>query len=411
MANKSYTSVVNYRANYVFPVAQSPIMDGVVSVQGGKVVGVGSRGEGKVVDLGQVALLPGLVNAHTHLEFSDCRNPFPAGATFPDWIRQVVAFRRNQSNRPADPWAMGLAESLKCGTTLLGEIASVGWNPAAFETSPVRSVVFLEMLGLAEEQVEKNLAAAEGHGGETAERWTAGLSPHAPYSVHPELFRRTMEMAGKRKLPVAMHVAETREELELLDRGTGPFREMLEQFGIWSEGIFQRGQRPLDFLKPLAKARRALVVHGNYLDGKELAWLADQPQMSVVSCPRTHQHFGHEEHPLPRLMAAGVRVALGTDSRASNPDLSLLEELRTVARLFPQLRPSSLLRLATQAGADALGLGHLAGQLSACRPADMIAVPIENRHPTDPHDLRFGSSLPVSHVMKNGQWVITPDEA
>ena len=201
-------------------------------------------------------------------------------------------------------------------------------------------VAFYELIGLLAERVPERLADAEQFivQAQHAAGWRGGISPHAPYSVHPELVVGLIRRATAHRLPLAMHLAESREELELLAAGSGPFRSLLEELGAWDPSAFPHGTRPLEYLQLLAEAPRSLVIHGNYLEVDELEFLAMNPQrMSIVYCPRTHAYFEHARHPLPRLMALGASVALGTDSRASNPDLSLLAEMRFVAQRYPEI--------------------------------------------------------------------------
>ncbi len=184
----------------------------------------------------------------------------------------------------------------------------------------------------------------------------AGLSPHAPYSVHPLLLTKLVGLGAAANVPVAMHLAESREELELLARGSGPFRELLDGLGVWSPEVFGGGRRPLDYLKRLAGAPRVLVIHGNYLDAEEIDYLAARAATSsVVYCPRTHAFFAHERYPLAGMLAREVNVALGTDSRASNPDLSLLAEMRFCAASHSDVPAAAILEMATIRGARALG--------------------------------------------------------
>ena len=137
-----------------------------------------------------------------------------------------------------------------------------------------------------------------------------------------------------------MHLAESPEELELLRHGGGPLRAFLEELGAWDATAIPPGTRPLDYLRLLASAHRALVVHGNYLDDEEIAFLgANAGRMSVVYCPRTHDWFAHRDYPLEKMLAAGATVALGTDGRGSSPDLSLLGEMRFAARRHPGVPP------------------------------------------------------------------------
>jgi cytosine/adenosine deaminase-related metal-dependent hydrolase len=410
-------------ARYVFGVDSPPIADGVVVIEGERIAAVGRApaisSSDEIIDLGNAAILPGLVNAHTHLEFSDLQRPLgQPDMAFPDWIRTVVAHRRNvgdslreshQLAERVDHSAAGLSESLRGGVTTLGEIATAAWSAEPFSRSPLASTVFLELIGLRRELIEDRLASAKRHllsaSANAGQTWRAGISPHAPYSVHPELFARCIELARQAGAPLAFHLAESREELELLQGGAGPFRELLTELGAWDPSAIPHGTRPLDYLKPLAHAPRALVIHGNYLVDDEIAVLTEHAAtMSLVYCPRTHAYFGNDPYPLARLLDAGVTVALGTDSRASNPDLSLLAEMRHVAA-SGKISLATVLRLGTLNGAKALGLDHDIGSISVGKQADLCVVKLPEGDAADPHEaLMFGGG-DVFSVMRLGRIV------
>jgi cytosine/adenosine deaminase-related metal-dependent hydrolase len=185
-----------------------------------------------------------------------------------------------------------------------------------------------------------------------------------------------------------MHLAESREELELIRDGTGPFKVLLEERSMWDAEAIPRGSRPLDYLRMLAQAPNVLVVHGNYLDDEELEFLgAQRAQMTLVFCPRTHSYFFHPPYPLGAAIAAGVRVALGTDSRASNPDLSVLSELRHVARTHPEIKAHNVLRMGTLAGAEALSRDRFVGSITPGKFANFVAVPIPEHARGSPDDV------------------------
>ncbi len=391
------------KARYLFPIEGPPIPDGELTMADGRIVAVGENVSGSPPrDLGNVALLPGLINAHTHLEFSDLSAPLgQPGVAFADWIASIVSRRREQS--AAADWPQlryraverGLGEVERTGTVAVGEIAPPGWPEATFQARPVDGTVFLELLGLAQERVEPLLAQAAEHaaGAAAQTKWRAGLSPHAPYTVHPELLARMCPLCRQYRVPLAMHLAETREELELLQSGSGLLVPMLQSFNAWHPDAIPRGSRPLDYLRIMAQSHRALVVHGNYLAPDEIAFLgARTARMSVVYCPRTHAYFGHEPYPLPSLLAAGVNVAIGTDSRASNPDLSLWEELRYIHQHFGGLAPADVLRMGTINGAVALGVDADFGSLTPGKSARLAVVPLPDRDDRDPHALLFESS-------------------
>ena len=396
-----------FRARWIFPVDGPPLKDGVVCVANGMIVSVGNykRGEG-VTNLGNVALLPGLINAHTHLEFSLLERPLgQAELPFADWIGEVVAFRRGlaaEGTGLADyarqATAAGLRESESAGVVAIGEIATALWPADCFESrGKIQGTVFLELLGLAPERIGPLLDAAKLHiskGNPTSFR--RGLSPHAPYTVHPDLLRKVCQLSAEQQIPLAMHLAESAAELELLRSHSGPLVERLKELFAWSPGSLPRGIRPLDYLEMLSAADRALVIHGNFLVREEMEFIADRrDKMTVVYCPRTQAFFQHGAYPLAEMLARGVRVAVGTDSRASNPDLSVLSELRHIAKHHPGIAPEEILKMGALCGAEALGLGDQLGSLIPGKMAAFAVVPLPETG-DDPFELLFHSDAPAA---------------
>jgi cytosine/adenosine deaminase-related metal-dependent hydrolase len=389
------SSAFAVRARYLFPVSSPPLTDGVLTIREGRIVAVGENLSAEPPrDLGNVAILPGLVNAHTHLEFSDLEAPLGApGMPFADWIRAVIDLLRAKPERSQAAVERGLAESWAAGVVALGEIALPGWPENAFSHAGPSATVFLELLGLRPDRLDplKQLARAHLMSEFSHGFWRPGLSPHAPYTVNFELLRYACKLSAQWRVPLAMHLAETAEELELLASHSGPLVELLSQLEAWDPGAIPRGIRPLDYLRELSSAARALVIHGNYLSETELAFLAEhRNRMSLVYCPRTHAYFGHGRYPLPRALALGANIALGTDSRASNPDLCLFAEMRHVAHVFPEIDPAEVLRMGTQNAALALGIEDKFGRLAPGLPAHLCLVPISDRS-ADPHELLFES--------------------
>ena len=405
-------SSTTLRARYVFPIAGPPLADATVTIAESRIAAIGpsndrrSTDSGDVVDLGNAAILPGFVNAHTHLEFSDLAAPLGhRGMAFPDWIRAVVAHRRSRTD--ADRRAatqLGLAESAHTGATATGEIATTGWPMDLFFGESVRvnqpaTTVFLELLGLSAERTAANSTAAAEH---LRIASSIGLSPHAPYTVRPELVRQAAAMSRSARVPLAMHLAESPEEMQLLRTGDGPMRDLLQEFGVWDPTAFPGGARPLDYLRMLADADRALVIHGTYLDDEEIAFLAiSADRMAVVYCPRTHAYFPHAPYPLAKLLAAGVTVALGTDSRASNPDLSLFEDMRYAAA-HHSIATERLVALATLGGARALGRDQECGTLAPGKSADLVIVRVPNVE-ADPYELLVDPRSTVIATVRAGR--------
>lgn len=395
----------SFKARWVFPVSGPPLENATVEVSDGRISAVHARPVSGACDLGHAAIIPGLINAHTHLELSDVALPLRPAQPFIAWLKEVIAHRRsrtagtlaNQSaeGRSRDLTAidLGIAESCGWGTTTIGDIAGALSDPERPDVGGPRCVAFLEILGLAPERVDEQLQRGREHlagGTRVAPTSTIrGLSPHAPYSVHPELFRGLVDLAVAGHAPLAMHLAETREELQLLADGTGGFVPFLEELGVWRPEVIPRGSRPLDYLRELARVKSALAIHGNYLAPDEIEFLAAHPNVSVVYCPRTHAYFRHAPHPWRQLQARGVNVALGTDSRASNSDLSVWNEILFLRQRAPDVDPAELLKLGTWNGALALGLGIETGTLEVGKSADLAFVDFVKGDSTDPYELLF----------------------
>ncbi|MDZ4683863.1 MAG: amidohydrolase family protein [Planctomycetaceae bacterium] len=400
------TSLTAYRARWIVPVDARPIANGVLVVSGDRIVRVADQWPGPMTDLGDVALIPGLVNCHTHLEFSALTEPLSPGLPFTDWIRRVIRYRQEQPGIVPQAIQKGLSESLAGGVTLLGDIASTGWTWADYTNAAMRPrcVVFQELLGLSDERVAAQIELAKQHSSANQPFDIVGLSPHAPYSVHPELLGAALIEAQARSTSIAVHLAETAAERELLADASGEFREFLSSLGLWREGIF--GERTFaDWLHALAELPRALVIHGNYLNQSELAMLARSPHVTMVYCPRTHAAFGHPPHPWQDLIAIGGTVAIGTDSRATNPDLSLWRELQFLAAMHPDMPQHDLLKLGTLTGAKALGCGSQCGSLTPGKRADVAAVSLADPASCDPVYQLLNTGNEIAGTMLAGRWV------
>jgi cytosine/adenosine deaminase-related metal-dependent hydrolase len=366
------------RARIVFPVDQPPIENGLVTIEGERIYSIGVKASNrKIIELGPVALMPALVNAHTHLEFSHLQQPLgQPGISLVDWIRLVIAERGRNPQSQGMSLMSGVVESRRFGVATIADITT------GIESFFGDVTFFHEVIGFSRARSDSAMnALIERIGFSQPEnrRLRRGISPHAPYTVSPKLVNELVLRARQHDLPMAMHLAESREELELLRHGTGPFQALLEERSMWDAEAIPRGSRPLVYLHMLSEAPRALVIHGNYLDEEELQFLGShRERMSLIYCPRTHAYFFHSPYPLERAIAEGVRVALGTDSRASNPDLDVLAEMRQVARLHYSIDPQQILRMGTLNAAEAFGRHHELGSITTGKLANLIAIPIED---------------------------------
>ncbi len=269
---------------------------------------------------------------------------------------------------------------------------------------PVEITEFVESIALRADRIDSTFSETEKALPDRTDSLRPGISPHAPYSVHPELLRKLIGLSSERKIPLAHHLAESREELELLRSGGGPFVPLLKEFDAWDPDAMLAGSRPLDYLRMLAEAHRALVIHGNYLNDEEIDFLAAHAdRMSVVYCPRTHAFFQHDPYPLAKMLAAGVNLAIGTDSRASAPDLSPLAEMQFAAQQHRVISPDVLLRMITSAAARALGREEEFGTLTPGKLADMAIVQLPDRDAADPHELLLDPGCRVVATIFRGR--------
>jgi cytosine/adenosine deaminase-related metal-dependent hydrolase len=392
-------------ARWVFPVIAPPLERGVVTVRNDRIIAVEPHRAHKAdIDLGDVAIVPGFVNSHTHLDLTGARGLTPPTPDFVGWLQQVIAYRRERTaEQVAADVQTGIAESLRFGTTLVGDIAVEGATWDALAAAPIRAVVYRELIGLSEERAA---AAWEGFdwwlkAAEETATCRAGVSPHALYSVAESLYMRAT-FAG---VPLAIHLAETRAEMDLLATHSGPFVPFLKNLGAWApDRMMSNVERAIG---NNTIAVPCLIVHGTFLP-------ATAPIFShgtIVYCPRTHAAFGHPPHPFREFLRRGVRVALGTDSLASNPDLSVLGEARFLRTRYADLRGGVLLRLATLSGAEACDWADDVGSLDSGKSADFAVVALPSHHAADPHDLLFDSDLPVVATWFRGQEVFRLTEA
>lgn len=378
-----------YRAAWVCPIDQPPIRDGLVQTDAGHIVAVGPADWNKpnrrfndddvVVDMGDVALLPGLVNAHTHLELSWLRGRVPPASRFTDWVKQLVAVRRGteQAVTPeiVAPIREALTELQWTGTVAIGDITNSLAAIEPMQQAGMKGVVFHELLGFKERDgalIESSKARRESaakHG------LPISLAPHAPYSTSVELFKAIRAAVNQSECPImSVHLGESLEEVELLERGSGPWRGMLETIGVWRDDWAIPACGPVQFLERHGLIdSRTLVVHGVQFDDEALRRLKDLGA-TLVTCPRSNRWVGAGYPPIERFYRSGVPVAVGTDSLASVEDLNLFSELKTMRWLAPSVPARRILESATIVGARALGLGHELGTLEPGKSADMIAV-------------------------------------
>lgn len=343
-----------------------------------------------VVDLGELVLVPGLVNAHAHLELSDMRGRVSSEGSFPDWIRALLAARGElgEEGRGAS-YEEGALELARSGCTLVADIDSCGLASAGGGGNLLRVVAYREALDIGDAGRRESLLA-----GLKAQGDLSALSPHSPYSASLELLSAVASLARDRELALGVHWSETPEEREWMEEASGPFAALLTL-------ALDSPRRPgLELLREAGLlSPRLALYHANYPRPDEIACVK-QSGASVVHCPGTHAFFDREPFPLAAWREAGVNLALGTDSLASNDQLSMLRELRLMRESFSELRAEECFRMATENGAAALGLAREAGQLRVGSWADFAAFETA----VDSRD-ELLEALTTEQVLARGTWI------
>jgi cytosine/adenosine deaminase-related metal-dependent hydrolase len=410
------------RARVVVPISRPPITDGAVLIMGNRIARVGAWKDistdpwTTAINLGDAALLPGLVNAHCHLDYTDMAGTVPPQKSFTDWIQMITAAKGQWDDSEfAGSWLRGAQMLVRTGTTTVADFEAVPkLLPDVWTSTPLRVISFLELTGVKSRR-NPRLILREALGRIKtlpSGRCRAALAPHAPYSTVPDLVRLTARTARHREWPISIHVAESIQEYEMFTHARGQLFSWLKRNERDSSdcGLGSPVQH-LDRIGALDK--NLLAVHVNYL-GERDAGLLGRKNVSVVHCPRSHAYFAHAKFPFRELSRAKVNVCLGTDSlvtvnkkRRENVELNLFDEMRAFATVHPRLSAEKILRLATVNAARALGLGGKAGELDEGAFADLIAVPFSGKT-ADVHSAVLNHQGDVMASMIDGQWAIAP---
>ncbi len=374
--------MTRYLAEWVVPVVSPPIFQGHVDVVDGFVQAVGGSAEAhalsegdRLVELPRHIVCPALVNTHTHLELSELRGHVSPAGRMAEWARDVMS-RLTRVVPDAAPIRAAVAEVHASGTGLVGDVANTLASIDPLVESAVDGVVFRELLGF---DVRDAVTLVESEFSKLASLQTRAhirlaLAAHAPYSVSPALFRAIRNMTGDGSpTPLSVHLAESRDELEFLQTGKGVWREMLESRGRWDDTWQPSDSGPLAYLEQFGwLVPNTLVVHGVHLTDAELGRLA-KAGCTLVTCPRSNQWTGAGSPPVGKFYRSGVKVAVGTDSLASVPDLNVFNEMAELRRLGPDVPASDIVRSATQVGAQALGFPDR-GSIAPGMRAGLLAV-------------------------------------
>jgi len=385
-------------ARWVFPVSSPPIADGAVAIQEGRIVALGTRADlmaawpgASRFHLPEAALLPGLVNCHTHLELSGLSQPM-ANGPFAAWLVALIEQRRGTPVAAQAAAALaGARQLVQSGTTCVGEVSTTGQSLAPLRSLGLRGVVYREILGLAPEEADARYLAAQAELRVMQEAvrgglLRVGLSPHSPYSLSEELFRACGAMLLRSRLPCCIHAAESAEEVEFLSTGRGAIADLLyPAVGCRVPPPRRRARSPIEYLDGLgALAWHPLLVHAVHVDPADIRRMVSSG-VGVAHCPRSNARLSDGVAPVADFLAHGIAVGLGTDSLAGVPTLDLWDEMRAAAAgRAGRLAPREVLEMATLGGARVLGLADQVGSLAVGKRADLIAVSARAVAASDP---------------------------
>ena len=370
------------RARAVVMTDGPPIENGAVAISGDRIVDVGkfdqikTRNSGSVIDLGERALLPGLINAHCHLDYTCLRGKIPRQKSFTDWIHAINAEKSKLS--PQDYVASineGFAEAKRFGTTTIANLTAFPELIRQLAAPPIRTWWFAELIDVRSPDRTNELVDSAVDALKFVQNY--GLAPHALFTASKNLYQRSEEVARRQNILLTTHLAESWEEMEMFREGSGPLYDFMKSIGRPMDDCGQ--ETPLERFVGGPGARvlpQWIVAHLNELTESDFELLKkSKTRFHVVHSPRSHDYFGHRRFSFKRLHALGFNVCLGTDSLASNETLSLFEEMRAFQRSEPATPPEKIFEMVTVKPASALSQSNTLGRIRPGFRADLIAVP------------------------------------
>ena len=411
------------RARAVLPICRPPIENGAVVISRERIIAVGNWKNilrqycGEVCDLGESVLLPGLINAHCHLDYTDMAGLFPPRKSFCDWIKLITTEKSHWSYSDyANSWINGAKQLLHSGTTTVADIEAVPeLLPDVWNATPLRVLSLLEMTGVKSRRKPEHILrdALDVISDLRSDQNSSGLSPHAPYSTTPALLRQSAIAAKKNNLLVATHIAESATEFEMFRNARGEMFDWLKRNNRDMSDC--GGVSPVQLLaRHKALCSRLLAIHVNYFARGDASLLAKN-KTSIVHCPRSHDFFSHVSFPFSTLRRAGVNICLGTDSLATvrvkpkqTVKLNMFDEMRAFIAKHVEVPPERVLQLATTNGARAIQQNGKLGVLKRKAFADIIALPFADSF-KNVHDCVIQHKGDVLRSMIGGKWVFQPE--
>jgi aminodeoxyfutalosine deaminase len=404
--------MIAYRCRTLVTMDRTPIDNGAFTVDGSRFREIGAAREilrnhtDSVVDLGQAVVMPGLINAHCHLDYSMMRGAILSARSFSQWVGRINALKRSLTdNDYLRATQLGLQELRRNGVTAVLDIVATPQNLPLLPPPPIRTWSFLELIDVRPRPWIDEIAFGSWlffseHGGQLG---GFGLSPHAPYTASAKMYEIVLECSRMLNLPITTHVAESREEYDMFAEGRGQLYDFLRKLG-----------RPMTDCGSTSPLRHlienglinqdCIVAHLNELDDRDLELLGGPKwrNLQIVHCPKSHRFLHHRRFPLEALMERGLNICLGTDSLASNDSLDLFSEMRTAKKVYPTLSARDLLEMVTIRPARALKLERSLGRIAPGYFADAIAIPFSGAI-EDVYEAIVQAKGPIKWMMINGK--------
>lgn len=414
--------MIVYHAQHLLPVSSPPIQDGALMVDSGRISDLGTseqvleNAQKRGVpferrDLGPVAIAPGLVNAHTHIELSWAETTVEPAGDWVAWVRALIEARLEVDEVSARKAATrALSRIVRRGTVAVGDVANAAWAAPLIARAGLHGVAFLEMYGLNEDEAPEIAARATAICADLSNdpeliaargRLAVTPSPHAPQTTSAQLLRSLGDRAVAADTPWTIHLAESAAESAWLRDGSGPLKKFYGERGFADPDWIAPGLSPVAYLRHLGVlGPRTVAVHCVQVNAEDRRALRESGAV-VVTCPRSNELLGVGAAPVPDMLNDGITVAIGTDSLASSPDLDLLGEMAALRALHPEVPPTTILQMATWNGAVALGIEDRLGSLDVGKLAASIVVPVDGRDPVE----AFCAIPPIVHLLGDAPFV------
>ncbi|MCP4267972.1 MAG: amidohydrolase family protein [Candidatus Brocadiaceae bacterium] len=400
------------RSKYLLKDPDTEIENGAVLISedgnieyAGPFTGIKNKESFQVVDLGNAVIAPGFVNTHTHLELTHLHNCINYNGTFTDWIRQLVNIKQNWSEEDyRSSVADGIMKSIESGTTMVVDITRNCLALDELIKNKIRKTLFFEIIDFNPDNASNTIDNFKNQVDDILHNdlLTIGIFPHAPYTVSEELYKKCKNISNELEINIATHISETEDEVEFLNKGTGSFVSLLNDFDMLNNWK-PPGQRPIYYLKNIGILEKGcILIHCNFLTDNEID-IIEKSESSVVFCPRSHRYFQHGNHPFLKLREHKLNIALGTDSLASNDSLSILDEMKFISEHYNDVRPQEIFYMGTIAGAKALGMDDKIGRLEPGYYADIAVVEFDENFKDNIYDGVFSKSSVCTLTMVSGK--------